>query len=168
MNLRRVHLIAGVALAGLALSLTGCSDSDTSADTKPAAASQPTTQQSAPTSAPASEPADPPAESGGSGSDFCKAIENGGDVDLGKWSEPQSDPALREQLTKRFNALADVAPDDLKQSMRDLAAAYELIQTGKVTEDDQATIAKYTAAIQAINKYMHANCNLKMPPTAAG
>jgi hypothetical protein len=172
MNFRRVHLIAGVALAGLALTLTGCSDSDTAADTKPAAANQPTSQQStptAPTSAPASAPASKPAEApGGTDGGFCGVIENGAAVDIGKWSEPQSDPAVRAALTKRLNALVDVAPDELKQPLKDLASGYELVASGKVTENDQAAITKYSNAMLALNQYMVDNCKGMKLPTVAG
>ncbi|MBB6570136.1 hypothetical protein HPO96_34455 [Kribbella sandramycini] len=154
MNSRRIPLAAA---ALLALTLTGCSDSGTATE-------QPTTRQSAP-----APDKDEPAAGAGTKEGFCAAIADGGGVDLAQWNQPQADPALREKLAKRFTALVDAAPDDLKPAMRDVAAGYELVSAGKVAESDQATIAKYATAIQKLNQWMHANCpNLKLPTPAAG
>ncbi|GAA1671339.1 hypothetical protein GCM10009745_12540 [Kribbella yunnanensis] len=154
MKLRRIHLAAGTVLAGLALTLSGCSDSG-STD----AGKEPTTQST--TSAPKAQ------TGGGSAEGFCAAIENGGGFDLSNWSQPQKDPAFREKLIKRFAALVDAAPTDLKPSMQDVAVGYEELSAGKVSEADQAKIAKYAKAITALNAWMQTNCpNLKKP--AAG
>jgi hypothetical protein len=150
----KFHLAAGVALAGLALTLSGCSDSSATDAGKQAT----TTQQSAPK---------PPA--GGDSKGFCSTVEDGGGADLSKWRQLESDPALREQLTKRFQAMADAAPSELKQSMQDITDAYEKIQSGQVTEKDQDVIAKYVAAIKTLTTWLQTNCpNLKIPTAAAG
>ncbi|GAB3954410.1 hypothetical protein GCM10029976_096630 [Kribbella albertanoniae] len=158
MTLRRIHLAAGAVLAGLALTLSGCSDSgSTDAGKQP-------TQQSAP-SVPTTSGA-PEVDTAGDGSaeGFCAAVESGGGVDLGKWNQPQNDPELRAKLIKRFEALADAAPADLKPAMQDVAKGYGLVSSGKVSEGDQATITKFATAIQTLNKWLQTNCpNLKLP-----
>lgn len=154
MTFRHIHLAAAAVLAGLALTLSGCSDSGSTDAGKQPTTQQYTTQQSAPT-APTGD---------GSAEGFCAAIENGGGVDLSNWSQSQKDPALREKLIKRFNALVDAAPNELKPSMQDVAAGYEELSAGKVSEADQAKIAKYAKGITALNAWMQTNCpNLKKP-----
>ncbi|MFB6721367.1 hypothetical protein ACFCV3_14440 [Kribbella sp. NPDC056345] len=154
MTFRRIHPAAGAVLAGLALTLSGCSDSGPAAAGKQPTIQQPTTQQSAP-KAPTGD---------GSAEGFCAAVETGGGVDLGQWNQPQNDPELRAKLIKRFEALADAAPADLKPAMQDVAAGYGLVSSGKVSEGDQATITKFATAIQTLNKWLQTNCpNLKLP-----
>ncbi len=163
MMLRRINLAAGAVLAGLALTLSGCSDSGSTDAGKQSTTQQSTTQQSS------TQPSAPKVDSAGDGSakSFCAAVENGGGVDLGQWNQPQDDPELRAKLIKRFEALAAAAPDDLKPAMQDVAAGYGLVSSGKVAEGDQATITRFATAIQTLNKWLQTNCpNLKLP--AAG
>ena len=164
------HLLAGAILGVLALA--GCSGNDPvrseSVPQPPDArtSTQRTTQQ--PTQQPTHQATqvvtqDPT----GSASGFCEAIASGGDVALGQWNQPASDPKLREQLIKRFAALVEAAPADVKPAMKDVAAGYELVSSGKVSGSDQATITKYATAIQKLNTWMQANCpNLKVPTPA--
>ncbi|MFF1820048.1 hypothetical protein ACFVWG_22285 [Kribbella sp. NPDC058245] len=168
MTFRRVQLAAGVVLAGLALTLSGCSDSG-STD----AGKQPTTQQSAPTaptaptSAPSDDGADKASDQGGDSKDFCTAFAAGSDA-IRKWNEPQSDPEYRAKLVKQFQDLADKAPSELTAPMQVIADAYEKIQSGQVKEDDEATITKYAGALQTVNTWIVANCADFKPSTPAG
>jgi hypothetical protein len=113
---RRGHLALGAVLAGVALTLTGCSDSKTEA----------APQSGVPASAPAPAPASAPTADG-----FCKAIEDGGGVALKNWNQP----GLRQDVVERLNALVAAAPADLKPAMKDVADGYTLVSSGKVSED---------------------------------
>ncbi|WP_405059862.1 hypothetical protein OG474_45030 [Kribbella sp. NBC_01505] len=170
MTFRRIHLAGGVLLAGLALTLSGCSDSGSTdaakqptqrTTTQQTTTQQPTTQQTT-SKPPADEAGDD--SKGGDSKDFCGVIENGGGADLRDWNNWGADPAARTALYKRFVAMADSAPSELKQPLQVIAEAYNKIQSGEVTEDDKELLTKYATAITTLGDWLKTNCpNLKIP-----
>jgi len=173
-------LAASVALTGLLLIATACSDTDSSADapsnqsaTTPTTAppstpastsdSTPTEAPSAdPTGTPDNDPTDAPTVAGtddpGLAAAFCKEFKASDASVLDPAKDKGKTEDERVQLGTQVQNLAADAPTELIPPMQVLAKYYSSVSAGTFNTTDQTAVNEFTDAQQVVGKWVADSC----------